>query len=63
MINEIANKVKELASKVIPSQHLKSFLELSLKDQLVGIMTFAGMAKDTEMINFAQKAINYIEAQ
>lgn len=63
MINQIENKVNELAGQVIPKEWLASFLELNLKSKLVGISTFAAMAKDQEMIEFAQKAIKYIEAQ
>ncbi|MGG4434560.1 hypothetical protein AAXE64_08360 [Priestia megaterium] len=63
MINEIANKVNELATQVIPSDFLNSFLDLDLEAKLVGIQTFAAMSKDNEMIEFCQKALKYINAQ
>lgn len=63
IIKEMTNKVNELASQVVPAEWLQSFLNLPLKDKLVGIMTFATMAKDEEMINFAQNAIQFVEVQ
>ncbi|MEM4994963.1 hypothetical protein WKH56_20575 [Priestia sp. SB1] len=61
MTNEIATKVNELASQVIPSEFLNSFLDLDLEARLVGIQTFAAMNKDNEMIAFCQKALKYIK--
>ena len=63
MIKEMTNKVNELASQVIPAEWLQSFLELPLKEKLVGIGTFAQMANDQKMVDFSLKAIKYLEAQ
>lgn len=62
MIKDMTNKVNELAAQVVPSEFLESFLNLDLKAKLTGIMTFAHLSNDTEMIDFALKAIKYLEA-
>jgi hypothetical protein len=63
MLNEMNNKVNELAEKVIPNEWLQSFLRLSLKDKLVGIGTFAQIAGDPKMVEFSLKSIKYIDAK
>jgi hypothetical protein len=62
MIKEIENKVNDLLTQVMPNEILKYFLELSLRDKLIQIFGFAYKSDDVKMMEFAQKAINYIEA-
>lgn len=56
----IENKMNELAGKVIPNDHLESFIDLPLKDKVFGIKFFATLSNDIEVIKmceYAEKAI------
>lgn len=55
-IKDINNKINELAEKVIPSEHLKSFNDLPLKERVLGIKFFATMSNDTQIIKLCEYA-------
>jgi hypothetical protein len=61
MYPEIENKVNELSQKVIPEYFLQSFLELPLKDRLVGLATFAHISKEKEVYDMCQYALKIVK--
>lgn len=44
-------KIEKLASQVIPKEDLKSFLQMSIKDQVIGLAVLAVIGEDFDMKN------------
>lgn len=55
-LKEIETKINELAEVVIPTEGLKSFKEMDLKDKVFGIKFFATVSKDENIIEICEHA-------